>query len=152
MLDHRGDSADKSDLEAFIGYNLKRAYMIVQADFRAAQGVGGLSARAFSALSMVVQFPEITQSALARSLGIERSGLVAVVDDVEARGFVSRAPVSGDLRVQALVPSSAGRAAYADALDRVRAHERDLLSHFSEDERTILLGLLRKIRAREESN
>ena len=152
MLDHRGDSADKPDLEAFIGYNLKRAYMIVQADFRAAQGVGGLSARAFSALSMVVQFPEITQSALARSLGIERSGLVAVVDALEARGFVSRAPVSGDRRVQALVPSSAGRAAYADALDKVRAHERDLLSHLSVGEKSILLELLRKIRAREESN
>lgn len=152
MLDYRGGPVGKSDLEAFIGYSLKRAYMVVQADFRAAQGVGGLSTRASSALSMVVQFPEITQSALARSLGIERSGLVAVVDDLEARGYVSRAPVSGDRRVQALVPSSAGREAYAAALEKVRAHERKLLSHLSDDEKSILLELLRKIRAREESN
>lgn len=151
MLDHRSALAEESDLEAFVGYNLKRAYMIVQADFRAAQGADGLSARAFSALSMVVQFPKITQSELARSLGIERSGLVAVIDDLEARGFVSRAPVSGDRRVQALVPSPSGSAAYAAALDTVRAHERALLSHLSEDEKGILLGLLRKIRAREES-
>ena len=47
MRDHRGDPADESDLEAFINYNLKQAYMIVQADFRAAQGVGGLSAGRF---------------------------------------------------------------------------------------------------------
>mgnify|MGYP001602657296 CR=1 FL=1 len=72
------------DLDDLVGYNLKRAYVIVQSDFRAALGRDGLSPRVFSALSLVVQFPNITQSELARMLGIERSGLVAIVDDLKA--------------------------------------------------------------------
>ena len=40
----------------------------------------------------------------------------------------------------------------AAAQEKVRAHERKLLSHLSVGEKSILLELLRKIRAREESN
>jgi len=46
-------TADCSDLEGLVGYNLKRAYVIVQSDFRHALGKDGLSARSFSALSLV---------------------------------------------------------------------------------------------------
>lgn len=137
-----------SDLEQFIGYNLKRAYVIVQNDFRDSLGEDGLSARVFSALSLTVQFPNITQSALARKLGIERSGLVAIVDDLEARGFLNRAHVPGDRRVQALVATKAGQAAYADALAKVRAHEESLMAHLCKDEKDMLLALLKKIRSR----
>lgn len=136
-----------SDLEEFVGYNLKRAYVIMQNDFRAALGQDGLSARVFSALSLAVQFANITQSELARKLGIERSGLVAIVDDLEGRGFLKRTHVPGDRRVQALVATEKGKAAYADAVATVRAHEKALLSHLSEDERTTLITLLKKIRS-----
>ncbi len=140
----------RSDLEQFVGYNLKRAYMIVQADFREALDEDGLSPRVFSALSLVVQYPKISQSELARLLGIERSGLVAMIDDLESRGYVRRAPVPGDRRVQALVPLDKGRDAYRDALRKVKAHEEALLSNLTGAERQTLLGLLGKIRQAEE--
>ena len=135
-----------SDLEDLIGYNLKRAYIIVQKDFRQALGQDGLSARVFSALSLAVKFPNITQSELARMMGIERSGLVAIVDELEQRTYLKRAPVPGDRRVQALVPTDAGRKAYAEAIGKVRAHEDMLFSNMSKDERMTLLSLLRQIR------
>ena len=135
-----------SDLEDLIGYNLKRAYIIVQKDFRQALGQDGLSARVFSALSLTVKFPNITQSELARTMGIERSGLVAIVDELESRDYLQRAPVPGDRRVQALVPTDAGRKAYADAICKVRAHEDTLFSDMSKDEQATLLSLLKKIR------
>ncbi|MFO7805022.1 MAG: MarR family transcriptional regulator [Paracoccaceae bacterium] len=135
-----------TDLEGFIGYNLKRAYVTVQADFRATLGEDGLGPRVFSALSLVVQFPQISQSELARMLGIERSGLVAIVDDLEGRGYLTRATVPGDRRVQALVPTPDGLGAYQSALDAVRQHEDRLLSHLTADEKQTLLHLLQKIR------
>ena len=137
---------DHADLEDFVGYNLKRAYVIVDADFRRALGADGLAPRVFSALSLIVHTPGMTQSDLARTLGIERSGLVAITDDLEARGFVIRQPVPGDRRVQALAPTEAGQAAYLDALQTVRAHEARLLSDLSPAETETLIGLLRKIR------
>lgn len=135
-----------ADLEEFIGYNLKRAYVIVQDDFRSALGEEGLSPRVFSALSLVVQFPNISQSELARTLGIERSGLVAIVDELEKRKFLVRTHVPGDRRVQALVPTPEGATAYAESLKKVRAHESLLLGNFSAEEKQTLIGLLKKIR------
>ncbi len=135
-----------SDLEDLIGYNLKRAYVIVQKDFRNALGEDGLSARVFSALSLTVNFPNITQSELARMMGIERSGLVAIVDELEVRGYLLRAPVPGDRRVQALIPTDTGREAYGAAIELVRAHEAKMFADLTGEEKTLLLSLLRRIR------
>jgi DNA-binding MarR family transcriptional regulator len=138
------------DLESLIGYNLKRAYVIVRTDFRETLGEDGLSARVFSALSLTVRYPNITQSELARMMGIERSGLVAIVDELEAREYLRRAPVPGDRRVQALVPTDAGRLAYRKAIKAVRAHEDRLFADMTAEEKDTLLWLLKKIRQAEE--
>lgn len=141
------------DLEGLIGYNLKRAYVIVSNDFRTAlEGAGdGFAPRVFSALSIAVQYPDITQSDLARRLGIERSGLVAIVDELEARGYLKRKPVPGDRRAQALAPTQAGRSAYERALAAAHTHEAALFSNFSAEEQATLLTLLRKMRTVEET-
>lgn len=137
---------DPSDLDGFIGYNLKRAYVIVEADFRRALGKDGLTPRGFSALTLVSQHPNVTQSELARMLGIERSGLVAIVDDLESRGYVERKTVLSDRRVHALRVTDIGQITLAELNHRVRSHEDDLFSVLSEDERRILITLLGKIR------
>ena len=147
--DQPSPEVDGSDLEDLIGYNLKRAYVVVQTDFRETLGEDGFSPRVFSALSLTVRFPDITQSELARMMGVERSGLVAIVDELEAKGYLKRAPVPGDRRVQALVPTDAGRAAYDFALAAVKAHEDRLFSTMSAAEKQSLLTLLGKIRQRE---
>ena len=141
------DQATPAELEDFVGYNLKRAYMVVQAEFNKALEVEGFSPRVFSALSLVVQFPNITQSALARTLDIERSGLVAIIDQLENRQLVTRTTVSGDRRVQALVPSATGIASYQAARDKVRDSETRLFSHMTTQEKSTLLALLKKTRA-----
>ena len=135
-----------SGLESLVGYNLKCAYVVVQEDFRAALGQDGLSARVFSALTLTVENPNITQSALARMLGIERSGLVAIVDELEGYGYLKRQAVPGDRRVQALAPTPQGEAAHARMTARVRAHEDRLFAEMSDKEKQTLLRLLKKIR------
>ncbi|MGJ8589464.1 MAG: MarR family winged helix-turn-helix transcriptional regulator [Yoonia sp.] len=136
-----------SDLETLIGYNMKRAYVAIQKDYRAALGEGGLSPRTFSALSLVVAHPNISQSSLARMLGIERSGLVAIIDELERRHFLTRSDVPGDRRVQALVATPAGHDAYQDTLATVQAHEDRLLAGLTVSEKETLMQLLVKIRS-----
>lgn len=140
---------ETTSLEEFVGYNLKRAYMIIQSDFRTVQGDSGLAPRVFSALSLVVEHPNVTQSKLARQLGIERSGLVAIIDELEERGFLKRTTVPGDRRVQALVATDAGREAQREARAAILAHEDGLLSDLSEGEKATLITLLRKIRSKD---
>lgn len=141
-----GSEASHGDLDDFVGYNLKRAYVIVSEDFRRALGEDGFAPRVFSAISLIVQFPNITQSELARKLGIERSGLVAIIDELESRGFVQRQAVPGDRRVQALAPTKDGRTAYLHAREVVRTHEERLFADLSPDEIETLTSLLKKIR------
>lgn len=140
----------QSDLEDLVGYNLKRAYLIVSSDFKHTLGQDGFAPRVFSALSLVVQYPNITQSEVARRLGIERSGLVAIIDELESRELLQRVAVPNDRRIQALAPTAAGQATYARARDAVLAHEAALFSEFSDAEMQSLMGLLRKIRKAEE--
>lgn len=143
------DQFMQSELETLVGYNLKRAYMIVQADFRASMGDKAMSPRVFSALSLIVQLPNLTQSDLSRRLGIERSGLVAIVDELQGNGHVQRVSVPTDRRVQALCPTPKGIAAYHEAAEMVRNHEDRLLQVLTDAEREQLITLLQKIRQRE---
>ena len=133
------------DLDSLVGYNLKRAYVVINADYRAALGEDGLAPREFSALALIVQAPGITQSTLARHLGVERSGLVKIVDELEARAFVERQAVKGDRRVQALIATESGSGFYAKTLETVKAHEAKMLSSLSSDEVDTLKDLLYKI-------
>jgi DNA-binding MarR family transcriptional regulator len=138
-------------LDRLLGYNLKRAYMLMHADFRRAMGADGPTPRSFAILSLVVETPGISQSDLARILGIERSGLVAIVDELQARGYLERVSVPDDRRVQALQPTGDGRMAFARFHRSVQEHEDGLLHMLTKAERNTLLDLLLKIRMAEEA-
>jgi len=133
-------------LDGFIGYNLKRAYILVQEDFRRTVEDEGLTTRTFSALSIVVQLPNITQAEVARMLGVDRSGMVAITDDLQARGYLTRRASTRDRRVQALLPTELGQNVCARTRRKVQDHENRLFAHFSPGEQQLLVGLLRKIR------
>lgn len=133
-------------IDDLVGYNLKRVYMIFQSDFRTTLGADGPSPRVFSVLALIVGAPGITQSEVARRLGIERSGLVAIVDALQERGYAERTPIKGDRRVQALSPTEAGIAAYLSGADKIRRHEDQLLSVLNDGERAALQAILAKLR------
>lgn len=149
---HHVQLSDDAGVEGLLGYNLKRAYMIVRDDFRRQVEGSGLSPRAFSVLILIVDTPGQKQSDIARQLGIERSGLVAIIDDLEQKGLARRAAVPGDRRSQALVATAQGGALRARMMRHVEDHEAALLSALSPAERTQFLDLLRKFRAAHEGD
>lgn len=135
----------QADLLDLTGYNMKRAYMRFSADFIQALAGFDLRQRTFSVLSLVAGNPEIRQSDIARELGIERSGTVVIVDELEGRGLIRRADVAGDKRAHALSATPKGIALYRRAMDAIAAHEDRLMTGFSAGERTLLNRLLRRI-------
>lgn len=142
------DVTSQSDrpLSGFIGYAMKRALSIVQADF--AQTLSGYDLRAvsFSALSIIVAEPGLTQTQLADALQIERSNLVTIIDELAGRNLIIRAPVAQDRRRHALMPTTAGKNLAAAAQTAVVDHERRLFACLTEGERAELHRLLRKFR------
>jgi DNA-binding MarR family transcriptional regulator len=146
QTDREGALPPDTELTGYIGYNLKRALSLVQADL--AQVLGGLDLRAvsFSALSIVVRNPGINQTQLAEALKIERSNLVQLIDELSARALLARTPVPGDRRRYALMPTKAGKILCARAEAAVAAHEARVFSMLDAGEKQALLAILCKIR------
>jgi DNA-binding MarR family transcriptional regulator len=133
-------------LSGFIGYGMKRALSIVQADFTRTLSQYGLRAVSFSALSIIVGEPGLTQTQLADALQIERSNLVTIIDELAGRDLIIRAPVAEDRRRHALMPTHAGTELAAVAQASVKAHEERLFGCLTEGERKELQRILRKFR------
>lgn len=140
------ETARDRDLSALIGYNLKRALSIVQGDFSRTLSELDLRAVSFSALSIIVAEPGLTQTQLADALQIERSNLVTIIDELANRNLIARTAVVGDRRRYSLMPTDLGKALAADARTRVAAHEDRLFACLTASERQELQRILRKFR------
>ena len=104
-----------------------------------------LHPRHFGMLSHLAAAEGQSQQALSVALGIHRSAVVALVDDLEHRGFAERRRDPVDRRAYTLYLTPAGRDLLTD-LERV-ADERDveLLSALDPSERSQLISLLQRV-------
>jgi len=86
-----------------------------------------------------------SQADLGRRLGIDRSDLHAVVNDLERDGLVTRERDERDRRRNVIGLTPAGRDALRDLDARVEAAQADLLAPLSAAERQELERLLRRV-------
>ena len=121
-------------LRQFVGYGMKRAFNVLQADLVRTLEPFGLRMLTFSALSMIVENPGLRPSQLAAALSVERANVVVYVDKLEQAGWVTRAPCPEDKRAYALQCTIAGRQLYDKAVAAVRAHDRRMLDGLREVE------------------
>ncbi|GAA0310127.1 MarR family winged helix-turn-helix transcriptional regulator [Rhodovulum strictum] len=136
-----------ANLRQFIGYNMKRAYLTIDADIRPTIEALGLRPATFSALAVIIENPDITQTILGQALHIERSGVVLIVDELEGADLISRNKVEGDRRSYALRATLAGQRMWATACKRVQEHDNRVLARLSPEERTLLKDLLNRVEA-----
>jgi MarR family transcriptional regulator, transcriptional regulator for hemolysin len=102
----------------------------------------GLTTRMHMVLVAARERPH-TQIELAREVGLDKTTLVAALDDLEAAGLAERRPSSSDRRARVIAVTGAGeeRAAAADAImDRIRD---DFLAELPDAERDAFLATLR---------
>lgn len=132
-------------LRQFVGYSMKRAFLDIRDDLIVTLAPLGLRIMTFSALSIVVENPDLSQSQLAQSLRIERSGVVVLVDELEKASLILRNPVQGDRRSYALRATLQGRRLLKQAERKVRAHEKALLANLNDGEQATLNALLSRI-------
>lgn len=132
-------------LDTLVGYHLRRTYGIFGSDFAETMEGTGLRQVLFGILSVVAANPGIRQGAAGEALGIQRANMVALINELVAGGLIDRQVAEDDRRAFALTVTPAGDRAMADALDRIRAHEERLLGDLTEDERGVLIALLKRI-------
>jgi len=105
----------------------------------------GLHPRHFGMLSNLAAAEGQSQQALSLALGIHRSAMVALVDDLEQRGLAERRRDPGDRRAYTLFLTSMGRELLAE-LDRVADDEdAELLTALEASERSQLISSLQRV-------
>jgi DNA-binding MarR family transcriptional regulator len=105
----------------------------------------GLSMWAYIALSHLAQRSAGTQLALATAMSYDKTRLIALLDDLERRGLVSRTPDPADRRARIVELTAAGRQRHAAARADIRAMEDELLGGLSATQRTLLRRTLAEL-------
>lgn len=140
------DGLDYGPLPRLIGYHLRRAQAAVFAHFT--ENIGGRATPGqYGVLTLIGANPGLSQSALARAVGVERSTMVAVIDGLEGRGLVERRPSPVDRRSYALILSPAGEALLGELKVLVEAHDRKATEHLDAAGKALLVDLLRRLAA-----
>lgn len=140
------DGLDHGILPDLIGYQLRLAQLAVFRDFERTVGVLGISPGRVGVLVLVNGNPGITQSRLAEAVGLDRSTLVPVLDDLERRGFVERRR-GKDRRTNGLSLTLSGKRLLGRVRRRIETHERRMVSGITEKERAQLVALLARLRS-----
>ncbi|MCP4330691.1 MAG: MarR family transcriptional regulator [Alphaproteobacteria bacterium] len=132
-------------LGELLGYGLRRAQLRAFQDFAETMAPFDISPGQLGGLLLVDTNSGLNQSALARAMGLDRSTIVAVIDNLETRGLIRRRPAPGDRRAHALFLTDAGRRFLRRIEPHLRAHEDRLSAGLSTDERRTLTDLLKRI-------
>ena len=126
-----------------VGFLLARASAIAVGAGNDALRPLGLSVRAFATLTLAAEHDGITQREISDFLRLDPSRVVAIVDDLEDRGLVSRVVARDDRRMRAVVATPAGRELFRAAVAATRAAQHDAFALPTPEARAEAIRLLR---------
>lgn len=128
-------------LMSLSGYLLRQAQLFVFDDFNQRLAPLDLRPAQYSVLSVTRENPGLSQMALSHVLGIGRSGIVPLLDVLEARGLVMRRPAA-DRRSHALYLTAKGRALLARADVLVQQNQDRIIAKVGRRNHEQLLKIL----------
>ncbi|WP_131745756.1 MarR family winged helix-turn-helix transcriptional regulator [Frankia sp. Cppng1_Ct_nod] len=104
---------------------------------------GGL--RGLQVLSAAASGCSRNQLEVARRLGIDRSVMVRLVDDLERSQLVKRCPDPADRRARIIRPTDTGLGWLREMTARLRLAEQHVLAPLTADEQTVFTDALRRV-------
>jgi DNA-binding MarR family transcriptional regulator len=139
------DAIDYGPLDQWIGFNLRMAQdASFQAFSRLSQEIGVKPGR-FAMLTLIGRNPGISQTALSRANGRDKSTLTPLLSDLVRRGLVRRTQTSNDRRSYRLALTMQGERLLQQLTACAREHERRLDRVIGDRARGQFLRILRKL-------
>jgi DNA-binding MarR family transcriptional regulator len=139
------EKIDTSFLESLVGYNARRATLVVVEAFLKHMAIYDLRPTDFSVLSLIAHNPGITSRQLCSTLNIQPPNLVGMINTLEKRKLVTRLPHPSDGRATGLHLTPPGKKMVRNAEQTAVRTEEDATARLSASERTTLMHLLKKI-------
>lgn len=128
-----------------IGFMLSKVGNAVSERFASIVGEYGLVPRQFFVLNLISEHQGESQQLIAESVGVAKSQMVAVVDELEKKGMLERRANPDDRRQHALYVTERGMELCDKARGAARQHERWIRSQMSAGDAKIVLAALQKI-------
>lgn len=139
------EQVDTSYLESLVGYNARRAALVIIDAFLRHMAVYGLRPVDFSVLSLIAHNPGITSRQLCTSLNIQPPNLVGLINQLQKRELITRRPHPRDGRAMGLHLTPVGRKLAKQAEVTAAELENEATARLSAAERKTLMQLLKKI-------
>jgi len=113
---------------------------------RAADALGsvGLTPALFALLNVIGAREGAIQQELGSALGIDRSTMVSLIDQLESAGLAKRRPSATDRRAREIATTPKGRRLLQRSRQMILETEDEVLAGLTADERDELLSLLRR--------
>ena len=105
----------------------------------------GLTARQVGILTLITESGPMTQKALGTALRIDRTTMVALIDDLEAKGLAERRRHPRDRRAFLVTASPAGQRAKTAAIGILDRQQQRFLAPLGPQDRLLLADLLRRL-------
>jgi DNA-binding MarR family transcriptional regulator len=138
---------DYGPLDRQLGYVLRRAQIAVFRDFFAAFERFDIRPGQYSILTIIECNPGLKQSQVSEALGIKRTNLVAMIDVLERRRLVRRAPAANDRRSHALMLTEAGKRLTRELHALSERHERRIVEALGSETHRRMFAWLKRLAA-----
>lgn len=133
------------ELRGHLGFLLAKSKQRLAEDLNAVLPADGPSLRHFAVLSVIGWRGGQRQTDLGDALGLDRTTIMKVVDDLERRGMLSRARRAEDRRAYTVGLTEQGRAWRESVLPLIVEHEERFLEPLSPGERALLQEMLLRL-------
>jgi MarR family transcriptional regulator, organic hydroperoxide resistance regulator len=105
----------------------------------------GLTMWAYAVLAALAQQPMRTQAALAQAIGADKTRIISVLDELQARALIQRAPDPRDRRARLLSLTPKGQVVHHDAQVAIRKMEEQVLDAIPQQQRRTFLDALQSL-------
>ncbi|MDT3678730.1 MAG: MarR family transcriptional regulator [Burkholderiaceae bacterium] len=127
------------------GHLIRRAQQIAVAIFMDECAGFDLTPVQYAALAAIAANRDIDATRLSYLVALDRSTIGTVLERLEAKGLVERAPSADDRRVKRLRIRAAGRRLLADVDEAVERAQQRIVAPLEADERRVFLRLLARL-------
>ena len=142
-----GTPVNLDNLPTLLGYNLRRAQLVMWRDFLQTVGNGEFRPGLYSLILLVGANPGIAQIELANYLGVDKASIVALIDRLEDEGWVLRKRATEDRRRHGIFLTPSGTKKLAQLKREVSQHDAKFTGRFTPEEYKLLLEFLQRVTA-----
>jgi DNA-binding MarR family transcriptional regulator len=135
------------ELSNYIGFYLRITQALSFQAFVRQAGDTDIRAGYFAVLTLIGENPGITQTALSRANGRDKSSLTPVLDELVRRGLVSRERIESNRRAYALRLTPLGKKARRKLLQAANQHEKNLRQALGKEDAAELFRMLKVLAA-----